>query len=58
MRDTYIITQKSIDSIISINTAIEEFEAYKKTQKDFHWKNFCELVKLNMKEWLEANDSV
>jgi hypothetical protein len=58
LRDTYIITQKSVETIASLNTAIEEFDAYVKNQKEFHWNNFCEFVKLNMKEWLAANDSV
>ena len=58
LRDIYIVTQKSTDIISTLNAAIEEFEAYKQTQKEFHWNNFCEFVKLNMKEWLGANDSV
>ena len=37
---------------MTLNAAIEEFEAFRKNQKDFHWNNFCEFVKLNMKEWL------
>ena len=58
LRDIYIITQKSADVIATLNAAIEEFEAYKKSNKDFHWNSFCEFVRLNMKEWLAANDSV
>jgi hypothetical protein len=58
IRDTYIITQKSTDAIATLNAAIEEFEAYTKTGEEFHWNNFCEFVKLNMKEWLAANDSI
>lgn len=58
LRDTYIIVQKPVEIVASLNAAIEEFEAYKKTKKEFHWNNFCEFVKLNMKEWLAANDSV
>jgi isopentenyl diphosphate isomerase/L-lactate dehydrogenase-like FMN-dependent dehydrogenase len=58
MRDAYIVMQKSTDAIATLNAAIEEFEAYSKTKKEFHWNNFCEFVKLNMKEWLAANDSV
>jgi hypothetical protein len=27
-------------------------------KKAFHWKGFCELIKLNMEEWLETNDSI
>ncbi len=42
--------------------ATSEFEAYKnskeKEQKEFHWNNFCEFVKLNMEEWLVINDTI
>ena len=58
MRDTYIVNKKPMEIIASINVAIEEFEAYKQTKKDFHWNNFCDLIKLNMKEWLLANDTI
>lgn len=48
--------------ITTLTTAIAEFDAYKasqnSTKKVFHWNNFCELVKLNMEEWLKANDSI
>ena len=58
LRDIYILTQKSTETIATLNTAIEEFNAYKETKKDFHWNNFCEFIKQNMKEWLAVNDSV
>ena len=58
LRDVKIITQESVNTVATLNAAIEEFEAFKKTQKDFHWNNFCEFIKVNMKEWLVANDSV
>ena len=58
LRDIYIITQQSTDAIATLNAAIEEFEEYAQTKEEFHWNNFCEFVKLNMKEWLAANDSV
>jgi hypothetical protein len=58
LRDAYILTQKSIDTVVTLNAAIEEFEAYRKTKKDFHWNNFCEFLKQNMKEWLAVNDSI
>jgi hypothetical protein len=58
LRDMYILTQKSTDTIATLNAAIEEFEAFKVNQKDFHWNNFCEFVRLNIKEWLAINDSV
>ena len=58
LRDACILTQRSIDTIATLNAAIEEFEAYQKTKKDFHWNSFCEFLKQNMKEWLAVNDSV
>jgi hypothetical protein len=58
LRDVYILTQKSTAVIATLNAAIEEFEAFKTNQKEFHWNNFCEFVRLNMKEWLATNDSV
>lgn len=57
LRDIYILRQPT-DVIVTLNAAIEEFEAYKNTKKDFHWNNFCEFLKQNMKEWLAINDSV
>jgi hypothetical protein len=48
--------------IATLVTTIAEFDAYRSSQdsdkKAFHWNNFCELIKLNMEEWLEPNDSV
>jgi hypothetical protein len=58
LRDVYTITQASAETVISINTALEEFEMYRNTHKEFHWNNFCEFVKLNMGEWLSVNDSI
>lgn len=58
LRDTYLIMHDSPDEIISLTAAIEEFEAYRQSQKEFHWNNFWEFVKLNLKEWLVANDSI
>lgn len=58
LRDAYILTLQSTDTIATLNAAIEEFEAFRKTKKDFHWNNFCEFLKQNMKEWLAVNDSV
>ncbi len=58
LRDAYIITLQSTDVVATLNAAIEEFEMYRKTKKDFHWNNFCEFLKQNMKEWLAVNDSV
>lgn len=58
LRDASILTQKTNKTAVTLNAAIEEFEAYVRTNKDFHWNNFCEFVRLNMKEWLTVNDSV
>lgn len=53
----------AISTIVSsLIIAVAEFEAYQNSKepgkKDFHWANFCELVKLNMREWLTTNDTV
>ena len=58
LRDVSILTQKPSETITTITIAIEEFEAFNKNQKEFHWNSFCEFTKLNMKEWLAVNDSV
>ena len=58
LRDLYIVTQQTTDSIATLNAAVEEFEAYADSKKEFHWNNFCEFVRLNMKEWLAVNDSI
>lgn len=45
--------------LATIIAAIAEYEAsIDAEQKVFHWNNFCELVKQNMEDWLELNDSV
>jgi hypothetical protein len=50
------------NKVASLIIATAEFDAYKNTieqdKKDFHWNNFCELVKLNMGEWLIPNDTI
>ena len=58
LRDIYILLQPAESAAVTLNAAIAEFEAYKNTKKDFHWTNFCEFLKQNMKEWLAINDSV
>ncbi len=58
LRDACIITLRPIDTVATLNAAIEEFEAFRKTKKIFHWNNFCEFLKQNMKEWLTVNDSI
>lgn len=50
---------KTNTRLATIITAIAEYEACTNTaQKVFHWSNFCELVKQNMEDWLELNDSI
>lgn len=45
--------------LATIIAAVAEYEAsLSMEQKAFHWNNFCELVKQNMEEWLELDDSV
>lgn len=45
--------------LATIITAVAEYEACLDTdQRIFHWNSFCELVKQNIEEWLELNDSV
>ena len=58
LRDVYILTQQSAEVIATLNIAIEEFEMYKSTKKNFHLNNFCEFLKQNIKGWLAINDSV
>lgn len=70
LRDTFIIETPvaMIDDaftktkIATLVTAIAEFDMYKACQEEnkkvFHWNNFCELIKLNMEEWLKTNDSI
>jgi hypothetical protein len=50
---------KTNTKLATISTAVAEYEASVSTdQRVFHWNNFCELVKQNMEDWLELNDSV
>ena len=68
IRDYSIISAESMEALKENSSAtaiiitISEFEAYKTSneekQKEFHWNNFWELVKLNMEEWQAINDSV
>ena len=61
-----ILLQNSLEEMPAdltiLITAIEEFEEYLLSidtkQKDFHWKNFCEFIKLNREEWLASDDPV
>lgn len=64
LRDLMILsTNDDLDKIntklATIITAVAEYEASVNTDKKvFHWNNFCELVKQNMEDWLELNDSI
>ncbi len=67
LRDSMILSAEydlekayEIDTkLATITIAVAEYEAYANTeQKVFHWNNFCELVKQNMEDWLELNDSI
>jgi trehalose-6-phosphate synthase len=71
LRDTIIIKcsgeQEELendpsDAATSLVVALAEFDAYKnsteKEQKEFHWNNFCEFIKLNLEEWLVLNDTI
>ena len=50
---------KTNTRLATIITAIAEYEAsISAERKVFHWSNFCELVKQNMEDWLELNDSI
>lgn len=61
-RDNLLLQANNDSTLASLTTAIAEFEAYKTSeeikQKDFHWNNFCDFVKLNREEWQTLNDSV
>ena len=55
-----IEAEKNAASIATLVMAIAEYEAsiYSVEQKSFHWNNFCELLRENMEDWLELNDSI
>ncbi len=66
LRDNFVLDSYKDDSdglkIAALNAAIAEFYAYAESNvegtKRFHWNNFCELIRLNMEEWLASNDSI
>ena len=73
LRDTFIVKASMMESGTELEEelsnkasaliiAISEFEvamnSKEKEQKEFHWNNFCEFVKLNMEEWLVINDTI
>lgn len=61
-RDCLILQPNNKTKLTSLAAAIAEFEAYQTSeenkQKEFHWNNFCNFVKLNMEEWQIPNDSI
>jgi hypothetical protein len=61
-RDILITQSNTCPQLASLTTAIAEFEAFQtseeKKQKEFHWNNFCDFVKLNQEEWQVLNDSI
>lgn len=61
LRDIHIIKDTESVEAATLTATIAEFEAYLNCNKDrstFHWESFWELVKQNMEEWLEVNDTV
>lgn len=54
-RDILILQPQNGATLASLRTAIAEFEAFQASdeakQKEFHWNNFCDFVKLNREEW-------
>jgi len=62
-RDSLIIQSNNNNTqLASLMMAIAEFEAFQTSeenkQKEFHWNNFCDFVKLNQEEWQVLNDSI
>lgn len=61
-RDNLILQANNDAMLASLITAIAEFEAYKTSeenkQKEFHWNNFCDFVKLHREEWQQLNDTI
>ena len=55
-------TEYSKVKMASVVAAIAEFDAYRQAQdhqqKTFHWNSFCELLKQNMEDWLNIDDSI
>jgi hypothetical protein len=64
LRDHLVLESEETNTtkLATLVTAIAEFDAYvinKDSEKRiFHWNNFCELVKLNMEDWLISHDPV
>lgn len=61
-RDNLILQSNNDAALASLITAVAEFEAYmvsnESKQKDFHWNNFWDFVKLNREEWQVLDDTV
>lgn len=66
LRDNFILDSYKDDQdkikIAALNAAIAEFYAWDESEaedvKRFHWNSFCELMRLNMEDWLASNDSI
>lgn len=63
LRDCIILSTKAdTATAATITMAVAELDAYlgctDSSKSLFHWNNFCELIRLNMEEWLKINDSV
>ena len=64
LRDSFILESYDQNKlkIVAINAAVAEFCAWDESSVEevsrFHWNNFCELMRLNMEEWLASNDSI
>ena len=64
LRDTTIIKGNNEvlenNILVTLMMALNEFYSalVDTKQKEFHWENFCEFLKLNMEEWLALNDSI
>lgn len=56
LRDTAILNYENTEEYASLMAAIAEYKASKisceNDIKEFHWNNFCELLRLNMQKWL------
>lgn len=67
LRDIHLITSSNVYEdeaqkycVASLVTAIAEFGAFTTSteQKQFHWDNFMELTRQNLKDWITFNDTV
>ena len=68
LRDSILLSTNDLENevvkakLATLDATVAELEAWltinDEVKKEFHWNNFCELLKLNTKEWLAPNDSV